>query len=77
MLEVHGQEWQNVRRLHCAGIAHVVHMARGRYEVRYSTSVISVCVQKAPAPITVFTCVQSVKCGKDCTVSAIATPLNP
>jgi hypothetical protein len=51
-------------------------MARGRYKVRYSTSVNAVCVQKAPVHSTVFNCVRSVKCGKDCTVSVIATPLN-
>jgi hypothetical protein len=73
MLEAHGKEWQNVRRLHCAGIDHVVRMARGRYKVRFSTAFWG---QKAPAYNTVFNCVRSVKCGQDCTVRVIATPLN-
>jgi len=51
-------------------------IARGRYTVRYSTSVIAVCGKKAPAHSTVFNWLRSVRCGKDCTVSVIASPLN-
>jgi hypothetical protein len=74
--EAHRNFSQNIRELQCAGNDHVFRMVRGRYKFRYSTSVIAVIVQKAPARSTVFKCVWNVKCGKDCTVSVIATPLN-
>jgi hypothetical protein len=76
MFEENGQDSQNGRLLQCVEFHNVFLMARGRYKVGYSTSVNAVRVQKAPAPSTVFNCVRSVKCGKDCTVSVIATPLN-
>jgi hypothetical protein len=65
MAEAHGQDSQTVRRLYCAEISNVFAITRGRLKVRYETSVIAVCRQKAPAPSTVFNCVRDVKCGKD------------
>ena len=48
-----------------AEIGNVFPMVRGRYKVRYPTSVLTVCEQKATAPGTVFNCERSVKCGKE------------
>jgi len=61
----HVYDSQNVRRLNCEETDKVFPMARGRKKVIYTTSVIAVCGQKAPAPSTVFNCVQGVKCGKE------------
>ena len=65
MVEAHGHFSPKVKRLHCVETDIVFPMARGRYKFRFSTSVIGVCGQKAPAASTVFNCVRSVKCDKE------------
>jgi hypothetical protein len=58
VVEEHGQDSLNGRRLQCAEIDNMFPTEKGRYKVRYSTLVIAVRVQKAPAPSTVFNCTE-------------------